>query len=533
MSDEYSIVMYHGEFNKSTCGYCKRSNTCNSHGMTAHVMSVRDYQDLIDRGWRRSGTYCYKPTNSSTCCPSYTIRCDALNFKLSKSHKKIIKRVNKFLRDGLKDSGEKESNQDEETDAAEEIPIGPQVTTGVIDVNKLVNKLVDEEQLPPCEPSSSMECSSVKEPVNATSSGSAASQMDPLKPPCKKAKLLRLERKQAKMAQREAQGLPQQPVKKPPKNVEKSLEDFLGEAPQDGKHKLRVKLIPSAKGATDEVLALYRKYQTVIHRDPPHKNTRDSFVRFLCRSPLQIDLICSTGEEFNAFLQVEYELYRKYQTLVHKDPPEDIEDFQYFLQRSPLQLKVSSTSPAKGFGSFHQQYWLDDRLIAVGVIDILPNCVSSVYLFYDPEFSFLSLGTYSSLREVAFTRELQKSCPELKYYYMGFYIHSCPKMRYKGKLQPSSLLCPEVYSWHPITEDLLKKLDRSKYSRFNEDPHARDKDEFQVRHLENVVCLYENTIMYFKDYINLDGSDEERQQTLQYGRLVGRICSRRILLYKN
>ncbi|XP_055678462.1 arginyl-tRNA--protein transferase 1 isoform X2 [Lutzomyia longipalpis] len=483
MSDEYSIVMYHGEFNKSTCGYCKRSNTCNSHGMTAHVMSVRDYQDLIDRGWRRSGTYCYKPTNSSTCCPSYTIRCDALNFKLSKSHKKIIKRVNKFLRDGLKDSGEKESNQDEETDAAEEIPMGPQVTTGVIDVNKLVNKLVDEEQLPPCEPSSSMECSSVKEPVNAASSGSAASQMDPLKPPCKKAKLLRLERKQAKMAQREAQGLPQQPVKKPPKNVEKSLEDFLGEAPQDGKHKLRVKLIPSAKGATDEVLALYRKYQTVIHRDPPHKNTRESFVRFLCRSPLQ--------------------------------------------------LKVSSTSPAKGFGSFHQQYWLDDRLIAVGVIDILPNCVSSVYLFYDPEFSFLSLGTYSSLWEVAFTRELQKSCPELKYYYMGFYIHSCPKMRYKGKLQPSSLLCPEVYSWHPITEDLLKKLDRSKYSRFNEDPHARDKDEFQVRHLENVVCLYENTIMYFKDYINLDGSDEERQQTLQYGRLVGRICSRRILLYKN
>lgn len=51
-----------------------------------------------------------------------------------------------------------------------------------------------------------------------------------------------------------------------------------------------------------------------------------------------------------------------------------------------------------GYGSFHQQYWLDDNLIAVGVIDILPGSVSSVYFFYDPDYNFLSLGTYGSLR---------------------------------------------------------------------------------------------------------------------------------------
>lgn len=53
-----------------------------------------------------------------------------------------------------------------------------------------------------------------------------------------------------------------------------------------------------------------------------------------------------------------------------------------------------------GYGSFHQQYWLDKKLIAVGVIDVLPLCVSSVYFFYDPDYSFLSLGTYASLRFV-------------------------------------------------------------------------------------------------------------------------------------
>lgn len=56
--------------------------------------------------------------------------------------------------------------------------------------------------------------------------------------------------------------------------------------------------------------------------------------------------------------------------------------------------------PAVGYGSFHQQYYLDDRLIAVGVIDILPLCVSSVYFFYDPDYRFLSLGSYASLRLV-------------------------------------------------------------------------------------------------------------------------------------
>lgn len=53
-----------------------------------------------------------------------------------------------------------------------------------------------------------------------------------------------------------------------------------------------------------------------------------------------------------------------------------------------------------GYGSFHQQYWLDGRIVAVGVIDILPACVSSVYLYYHPDFTSLSLGSYSALRSV-------------------------------------------------------------------------------------------------------------------------------------
>ena len=67
-------------------------------------------------------------------------------------------------------------------------------------------------------------------------------------------------------------------------------------------------------------------------------------------------------------------------------------------------------------GSYHQQYWLGSELIAVGVIDILQHVVSSVYFFYDPAYSFLSLGTYAALREIAFTRQLHKTQPGIKFY---------------------------------------------------------------------------------------------------------------------
>ena len=48
-------------------------------GMWAHTLSVQDYQNLIDRGWRRSGSYCYKPMMDQTCCPAYTIRYDCFH----------------------------------------------------------------------------------------------------------------------------------------------------------------------------------------------------------------------------------------------------------------------------------------------------------------------------------------------------------------------------------------------------------------------------------------------------------------------
>lgn len=122
----------------------------------------------------------------------------------------------------------------------------------------------------------------------------------------------------------------------------------------------------------------------------------------------------------SAFSQDVYDLYVKYQIAIHLDKQEElsVKRFKEFLVDSPL----IPSGDSQQYGSFHQKYYIDNHLVAVAVIDILPSCVSSVYFLYDPDFGDLSLGTYSALREIATTYDLSLQYPSLRYYYLGMFI---------------------------------------------------------------------------------------------------------------
>jgi Arginine-tRNA-protein transferase, C terminus len=154
---------------------------------------------------------------------------------------------------------------------------------------------------------------------------------------------------------------------------------------------------------------------------------------------------------------------------VHGDDESDVVKERYinFLCNSSLQSSSSSNDPDSYYGAFHQHYLLDGKLIAVGVIDILPRCLSSVYFFYDPAYEFLSLGVVSALKEIDWVQQQLTAHPSLKYYYMGYYIHTCPKMKYKAAYAPSELLCDVSFTWHPITKSLLSALDHHRYVVFS------------------------------------------------------------------
>ncbi|KAJ9120823.1 hypothetical protein QFC22_002757 [Naganishia vaughanmartiniae] len=86
---------------------------------------------------------------------------------------------------------------------------------------------------------------------------------------------------------------------------------------------------------------------------------------------------------------------------------------------------------------------VDGELIAFSVLDILPGCVSSVYFVWDPDYAWASLGKLSALREAALAKEFHKAgMTDMGWLYMGFYIWTCQKMRYKGEYSPSYLLDP-------------------------------------------------------------------------------------------
>lgn len=76
-------------------------------------------------------------------------------------------------------------------------------------------------------------------------------------------------------------------------------------------------------------------------------------------------------------------------------------------------------------------YTLQERMVGVGLIDIAPRAMSSIYFFFDPEFAELSPGTLSVLYELGLARSMA-----IPYYYLGYVIHANRSMRYKMEFRP-------------------------------------------------------------------------------------------------
>ncbi|RCN40472.1 Arginine-tRNA-protein transferase [Ancylostoma caninum] len=440
---KWSIIEYCGLTEKSSCGYCKNAGHKASlgtengvedpdegdsvsfghiAGVWAHGLSCDNYQKLLDKGWRRSGKYIYKPTMERTCCPQYTIRLDSTKFILSRSQRRVLRQMNEFLKNDVRPRSSVREEQPMETVAA----------------------------------------SSSTAPQQKPHDGSnnSSKKVDKTDNPVQKKKEMRRQRCFARWREK---GLDVEEMKRARAAKEearrRTVESYILEPDDSWKHRLEVKLVRTSsqefKERYDESFLLFEKYQKIIHKD--NDSSKAGFKRFLVDTPLFDDEIL-------------------------RPPP------------GPYTT-----------GSYHQWYILDGRLLAVGVIDILPRCVSSKYMYYDPDYAFLSLGTYTALREIAFTREVMKHRPDIKYYYMGYYISTCPKMRYKGKFRPSELLCDRSFQWVPLNEcDRMLNDNDNKFTVFrpNETPA-----EMQTR--DQLVLLVDGKILPYADICDLAPSLKE------------------------
>ena len=90
------------------CGYCKEGSGLKNWGFRSHKMGVDDYQLLMDRGWRRSGSYYYKSDLELSCCLLHTIRLKARDFVFDSAHRRVIRKFNQYL------NGQEEDHEEDE-----------------------------------------------------------------------------------------------------------------------------------------------------------------------------------------------------------------------------------------------------------------------------------------------------------------------------------------------------------------------------------------------------------------------------------
>jgi len=124
------------------------------------------------------------------------------------------------------------------------------------------------------------------------------------------------------------------------------------------------------------------------------------------------------------FSEEYYDLYARYIEQRHADGdmyPPNREQFSTFLVRD------------LPFSRFYE-FRLNGRLLAVAVTDVLPNGLSAVYTFYDPDEEHRSLGRYAILWQIDETARLG-----LHALYLGYWIKNCRKMNYKTQYRPIEL----------------------------------------------------------------------------------------------
>ncbi|KAJ1960363.1 Arginyl-tRNA--protein transferase 1 [Dipsacomyces acuminosporus] len=96
-SDSRSHIEILGMQSRAKCGYCGTPDGSRFFAIRSDRLTCQDYQCLVDRGWRRSGSMLYLTDHSDACCAYYTIRTHALEHRLSPSDKKLMRKLRRYF----------------------------------------------------------------------------------------------------------------------------------------------------------------------------------------------------------------------------------------------------------------------------------------------------------------------------------------------------------------------------------------------------------------------------------------------------
>ena len=502
------------ELNLFGCGYCKhqsvqiKSRLKNEIMMKIKSIPLDIYQNLIEKGWSKSGTLIYKRNYEKSCCKIYQPRVNINNFKISKEQKKVMKKFRKYLSgeyeqnkfnklyNNINDNyiKEKEKEKPKEEDEIQN-KIDAKLREYIMSTNflNILNKYLKNED----------DINLIYEKLIYTKIRKNNNKKFNYDYSCDlifiiKHVLISLKKKNEinensintnNINDKEAYDENYEyknfinEIYNDINNFYKSDDNYedisFNEKTGHINFKMKNKNIITQEIKKQEIKEHKKENKTNLNQiniqKEKEKYNLEYFKEIVTEPEIYLPLKHIYTIELTDKIELEpteerYLLYQKYQLAVHKETT-TVQSYNNFIGISPIINKYINLPPdlntktrhpelyPKHYGMHNLIHRIDGKIIAVTVIDILPNYFESLYCYYDPDFSFLDLGVVTAIREIEYAKSVQELINKnLTYYTMGEMSLSVKKLQYKSNYSPMEIMDPYTGIYVPLTEDIKKLL---------------------------------------------------------------------------
>ena len=446
--------------NGHDCGYCKGKDSSYSFGTEIHSYPVEIYEKMMKDGWRRCGDYVYIPNQEKSCCKLYTCLLNVEEFKINKEQTKVMKRFRKYL------SGEYEENL-EKNKSKEEKKMKIEEKDEIYEkIQKILDDYIKQEKY----------IDIVIKYIHSIDKDLLRQKMKELhvkKNTNKKIncdysidfifvirKIIESTVEKNKIQFNEYDKL-QLDLFNQFKQFYNSDNETLELFPKTGHinivNKLKIETNKIEQNEKKEKQNKKDKKEKL--KEIKEKYTFDYFPLCVNEPEIYLPLKHVYTLELTDKIQMSderHKVYKKYQMNIHKDSEFEASQSRYNRSwgtdnltdnigiKLPEDLASKTKHPElypKKYGCYNLIHRIDGKIVAVGIIDILPTTLSSVYLYYDTDYKFLDLGVLTAVLEIEYAKSFHDLIDKnFKYYTMGFYEENTQKLRYKGFYYPTQLL---------------------------------------------------------------------------------------------
>ena len=533
-----NILCLNPDNDGSKCGYCNKEGSSYSFGMIVDSYPVDIYERMMKDGWRRCGSYVYIPNLEKSCCKLYTHRLSVEDFQINKEQKKVMKRFRKYLSGEYEKNLEKNKKKDDKkVDIKEEKKEGIGGDKILEKIEKILTDYIKQEKY----------LDIISKYFNSIDKNillQKLAQTHARKNTNKKFKsdysidFIFIIRKiiestvEKNKIQFNAYDNLQTDLFNHFKTFYSSENEILELSTKTGhiniidKSKIKTANIKIEKEIKNEIKTEKNKKENIKPKkikedkkdkisEQKEKYTFDYFPEIVNEPEIYLplkhvytleltDKIKMNGEKF--------EVYKKYQKNVHKESDDEITKEGYNESwglsnlvdkkgiKLPQDLANKTKHPEiypKKYGCYNLIHRIDGKIVAVGIVDILPNYLSSVYLYYDTDYQFLDLGVVTAILEIEYARSFHALIDNnFKYYTLGFYSENIQKLRYKGFYYPTQILDRFTmnYVFLKDVQHILKEGKHVQLSKEQKNPN------YEYLNIEEINNYINNLIIRFQTF---------------------------------